>query len=810
MMKRQAETAHETCLNKKQRVVNMEPARCESPEQLKYGVPQRNSHLFRPISFTRFLEEATLGSRSSVVSRASGSKSEILNNTKEFSVAHKEEDSRDEGAVKSNRENNMNLELANSSMNGREGYQGDEVTDILELISKGFKVVSFCGFFIWLLLLGAVFTITPSENLKAVNEVEFLCAAASVLLIIISVASKCAPLINRGSWKSLFSGVLSGALTVQFISICSGIIPLFFKIPIMIDPVTGAKVNLIRYCAWAPQAFMMTFFTEIAVTPKVRSGNKIAYQWEFLKVPILHSLAQGLSAFQGLVFPFCNTFSAWLAAMGCAFALFLSIFVRIHFKKKQLKALQPGTLATELETYERARISYNMLLLCAALWSAIALLHLFQSFVPSFVAPNSYLKHESLPFICETSIDVFAKALYLDVIVKLHNSAFDAGMRAGRRLEELKRMMLVVWECSADYIVLSVQDKNGVVTTLLSPSFLRLGETKGQKFSTKSTALMFKDELSQAITQNKSKLFLMEASKSLKISPDSELYTSLEKPLTSIRELVFQCWNQDAAKSVMLRDIELPDGTPMHCEGKLTRYKGDALIVVLRDISERRRRLEAEKLLLSEQTARIKDAEANRFTRHEVKNGLLACIELADCLKESLCLAPTVVSATVNKIKSNIALRELEVNLQAVYDTVLAVAMARDVINEDYEPKLERVDLCKVLPTSYSFRLNEMHRFPLVTFPSPFPIFMLDPQLVLFVHGNAVSNACKYGQKEGVVLTELHFLEDIGMIALKVINFPGDNYQKLLEMGEDAEKKVFAPMERLHVNFSSDSVLSSG
>jgi len=48
------------------------------------------------------------------------------------------------------------------------------------------------------------------------------------------------------------------------------------------------------------------------------------------------------------------------------------------------------------------------------------------------------------------------------------------------------------------------------------------------------------------------------------------------------------------------------------------------------------------------------------------------------------------------------------------------------------------------------------------------------------------------------------------MIALKVINSPGDSHQEILQMGEDAEKRVFEPRERLHLNFRSDCALSSG
>jgi hypothetical protein len=67
------------------------------------------------------------------------------------------------------------------------------------------------------------------------------------------------------------------------------------------------------------------------------------------------------------------------------------------------------------------------------------------------------------------------------------------------------------------------------------------------------------------------------------------------------------------------------DQRQLHCEAKISKVDSSCL-VVLRDISERFQRFETEKKLVEEITARKKDAEANRFTRHEVKNSILACI----------------------------------------------------------------------------------------------------------------------------------------------------------------------------------------
>ncbi|CAB9499071.1 expressed unknown protein [Seminavis robusta] len=77
------------------------------------------------------------------------------------------------------------------------------------------------------------------------------------------------------------------------------------------------------------------------------------------------------------------------------------------------------------------------------------------------------------------------------------------------------------------------------------------------------------------------------------------------------------------------------DDARVKCEAKVTHIDAGAILLVLRDVSERYQRFEIEKQLLEEVIVRKKDAEAIRFTRHEVKNGLLAAIGLVDSFREA-------------------------------------------------------------------------------------------------------------------------------------------------------------------------------
>ena len=179
-----------------------------------------------------------------------------------------------------------------------------------------------------------------------------------------------------------------------------------------------------------------------------------------------------------------------------------------------------------------------------------------------------------------------------------------------------------------------IQDR-WTVTTMLSPSFLKLEGLREHRFPDGLNAVIFEQRPSEFTggstkVNTRNDFIMIDITNGRRIYPDQTIQAVLHKTLTSVRKLVLKSWGEQFTEALMIHDVELLDGTTMHCEGKLTKLESNALIVVTRDISERYRRFEAEKRAVSEQTARRKDAEANRFTRHEVKNGLLASIALCD------------------------------------------------------------------------------------------------------------------------------------------------------------------------------------
>eukprot|EP00978_Attheya_sp_CCMP212_P045892 scaffold365110_cov59-Attheya_sp.AAC.1 len=396
-------------------------------------------------------------------------------------------------------------------------------------------------------------------------------------------------------------------------------------------------------------------------------------------------------------------------------------------------------------------------------------------------------------------MDVLSKSLFLNTLIEVHELVFDETNRAKRRLDELRQMMDVVWDSSSDVIAISVKGMNGSITTMISSTFSTRSNGMGDRKESANTLVFeldysdftgrdMKDELNRSI-HDTNKVPTIPATQPQPVEPKAvysvnfEGMTSLSNPaqhtskkplkwtrstykqkeeISSMADLILRAWVHKEKEIILMHDLikEQEAATIIRCEAKVSRLEENSLIVVIRDVSERFRRFEAEKRVISETTARTKDAEANRFTRHEVKNGLLSAIGLCDNLRESLqnagndmahkssdsilapssssdllglisrqrnCMASMMLnnvvanrSSTVSKMKASGYLKELDKTLREVLDTVLSEAMARDVIHESYAPKIERVDIEELFSTAAG-PLETRNRFPIITIPSPLP-----------------------------------------------------------------------------------------
>ena len=671
--------------------------------------------------------------------------------------------------------------------------------DSLARTDRYFKIGAAVTPSIWALLVYSVFRYAPPESFECLTGVERFASVLAFAVLLVSNMSRIIPLVVRNK-EGAFSGIILGSISIQTIALLTDAQMAFFPTPVMVDPVTGARVYLLRWCEWVPLATFMTFLTEGVDLPHPKYGSKLG---------LLHAAAQGVSCLAGLVFPFCANRVIWGTVMAVSCILFFTIFIRLSTKWKALKNTAKGNTVDEQEIYERVRLSFRLLATCAFMWSILVILYFVGWFAPLLSPPDSFWHSPALPMITETFCEVWSKILYLLIIVDVHSLIFDERSKATRRLTELRQMMAAVWESSSDVITISVQSaRDGKVTTMVSPAYPKLDKALAATQSQNDRndkqhdivggddlrALVFElgaEDFAAAIKDNsahpsiipKRVYFDPLIGDTARASIDAQIHEVSPHSIpaiAAISELVVLAWRGDGEsfeqekETVLVHNFNnfVDDNKPekvgcntVRCETKVNRLEEYALLMVVRNISERFQRFEAEKRVMVERTAREKDAEANRFTRHEVKNGLLAAIGLCDSLQEALGDRGDDIVAKDNEVNSASVLRdneaaaampllssvasttwqgkvqgslgsnvqidvmrcitELDSTLQEVLDTILANSMARDVVHEVYQPKVERVDIWKALQGVR--KLND--RFPLVTYPNPLPQFMFDPQV---------------------------------------------------------------------------------
>jgi len=222
-------------------------------------------------------------------------------------------------------------------------------------------------------------------------------------------------------------------------------------------------------------------------------------------------------------------------------------------------------------------------------------------------------------------------------------------------------------------------------------------------------------------------------------------------------------------------------------------------VFVVRDVTDRVRRIAVEKHALSAAVARQKDEETNRFTRHEVKNGVLAALSQCDALHahhRAAVAQGALVDASSGGAMEGTLLR-MRASLQNTLDAVLSHAMAKEVIHGLYVPRTGPTRLDDALQLGPCHAPRDA-RFPVRMRPCPLPTIDTDPQLLLHVFLNAKSNACKYGREDGIVATEVAV--DGGELTLRVINEPGEYHDLLCGLPDPSA--VFAKGTRFHAERS--------
>ncbi|CAB9523049.1 expressed unknown protein [Seminavis robusta] len=732
----------------------------------------------------------------------------------------------------------------------------------VDAVEGMFRKASAVATFVWLVLVAATLLLyyLKPEGITLVDDydddgTDRLVARTGTLVLLVSTTLQMTPVImmrvrssphfqqphHQEYQDTSVSGIMVAALTILMISLVTNALLGWGPRAVLIDPMTGSRVFMFRWCEWIPLSGLMTLLSESADL----STKKDAW-----KYPIRVSIFQVLSTACGIIMPLCQSSAQWNFVMFVSCALFAALFPRVSARRKAFFQTPRGRTVLEREYYDRRRFAYGLMSCCAFFWSNLVAMYFVNAAIHFFYPPGHWLRFPALAMACDTFADILAKVVYTRILVEGHLIVFASDLRMVRKLNELKQLMSMLWISSSDVIVISTRHSKNRNATMLSPSFLALVGAKPPTIHSNSTnevsASSSSNELKQSLAlvletdhgRVKSAYYVDTGSISGEPYPEridqskiplayEDLENSAVLQALRITNAAWSSRHSDEplrALSITHSD-ETRDDTKVMCEMKVSRHTEETAVAIVRDVTERYRRFEAESRAHEEQIARQRDMHtANRFTRHEVKNGLLSGIELCRTLGQSLKELQKILQHNgcgtdyLDALKQSSAhldemamksLMDLDGTLHGVLETVLAEVMAREVVHGVYKPRLEELDVPSTLVSGLGMNKD---RIPIIIEGGSMPKLLMDAQLVGHIHRNAVSNALKYGAQGGLVKTFVGFDVSKKEFRMEVTNEPGEGHATLLGMGAAASEFVFAQGVRLqpHMKGQTEKLDSSG
>jgi hypothetical protein len=490
-----------------------------------------------------------------------------------------------------------------------------------------FKTATNYAVLSWAFLVVLLYGITPPEDLVYLSDAErwsaaiaFFSLTTATLLLIFPFAfqrrmNRMGPLV----WASV---------SVQVVAMITNGLLAFCPVMVKIDPFTRSPVYLIRWTEWIPMAGLMTFLCEgvaIHQTPTSQQPKKmgISSVLSLLLDPsgrgvqgaTWASIGQVVSClFGGLVCPFCTNPYLWGISMTISISTWATIFVRVVHKRNEFLSMRfspppYGAVNTYVqhEQYDRLKFSYHTMLTCAIVWTVLVVMYGINAFIHRVLPSDHVLRGWAPAMVADTFFDVLAKAFYMKCIVDVHFSVFDSEARSVRQLSELRSFMTVLWDTSSDVIVVSIKDEDGKLVSILSPSFLGLlGTTMPVKLQGRhATGLMV--ELTPTDEESDDDMAAVKITK-------AQYIDSTEAPYRGwVNHTVLETVDLDSfeakmaatfitagwERSKVLRSIcdhetylkphtfDSPKGDVRNIEIKVSRHGPDAIIGVLRDVTER-------------------------------------------------------------------------------------------------------------------------------------------------------------------------------------------------------------------------------
>jgi hypothetical protein len=596
--------------------------------------------------------------------------------------------------------------------------------DKVEVVEALFYKGAFIGLGIWIFLMSLVYLIAPADSYEEPKGFEQLCHLVCGTLLIVSNGARLLPLLlKEKGYRILKSGFIVGSLSVQVVALISNYIMAFRATPVMFDEISGLRFHLVRWAEFTALAFLMAFLT-INVDSPFKGPNP--------RVDFVFPATMALSTSAGLIFPFCPDEYSWWTIMVISWSLFCMIY-GVTFRKAVDYLELKGELkyspkvkvnAQQAERLDLTKSSFSLCLSISITWTMLALCFTFLAVMTNVARKDSWASNPSIVVVMTCTFEVMSKVWYLGALFEAYRKVFDEQVRGHRRLEELRSFMSAVWASSSDVIVFCT--KNGdIVNARISPAFLHIigssAESLGLDLNTAVSLVLEIDhsqdlfsvvalDLDKPITS--SDMASVDTynlvTRSFRISKADDILAP-EVNLARMAKLVVDaCTLAPALLDSRINPTKFvaPDSDPtptkgkpsmseVSCEVHISLLEGRSCVLTLRDISERLNRFQVEKQLVAEMTSRKKDEQANRFTRHEVKNALLAALSILDQLKDLMQrfgFLPKSNSGSFNTLgfgedssastqarECQVPFNDLEETLKDVMDTILDEAMAREV-----------------------------------------------------------------------------------------------------------------------------------
>lgn len=567
----------------------------------------------------------------------------------------------------------------------------------------------------WLALIIFSYWAAPKESIVWLEGTERRAILTEICVLATAVVMRHAPLFLNTNGKfglriPQISGVLAGGLTVQFIALFTSMFMASFPVPVMTDPLFKSRVHLIRWCEWTPLAGFITLLVSCIDAPNLQDADVSKRR----RMRFIGAGMESASTLCGFIFPFCHSKVVWYAVMVFSLLTYSSILWSYAEKAKKMKGLTKGKSADEIEMYERARLSLRLHGLCCLTWSGIAIMYFIGS-AGHLIVPESFkLLHDpAMTMIEECFMDCVSKIFYMVVIIETHYTAFDEVKRASRRLLELQNTMSSVWESSSDTIAILVQSKSGNLTSMVSPSFFR-DDMLQQEDAIQSSVLLEIDASStvkrpSTLTNVQSRLKIGDVPKVAMRLADAEfdhanlrsffgkaMYSIdpfgvdtsylIKSKVLALTDMLLRAWHPTDESIFDHETVSLNENS--HFEIRVTKSDISSNIVLIRDVSERYKRHEAEKKGAYETTEREIDDQANRFAKHEIKNVILGAIEVCELLRGQICgdfdlhqktkssirpegsISKESIAASLGARFENVA--ELDTMLHEILDIILA------------------------------------------------------------------------------------------------------------------------------------------